>query len=369
MRSLQQFCRAVPVSSIQKQTCLNSAISYRAAKQNHIGTKSFFPIMTSKVTGDRRHFSSEKASSPEDIFSKNYRDIAITDGPIRVYEHGPTASNTTESSRQQQQQPPILLLHGAMLDTAALTWRHVMPNLSLHRRVLAIDMPRHGASRPWKSVTLDQPKLESVLTEVLDSLSLPRVSLVGLSMGAGVSIGYSLAHPERVSALVAINPGGLDATRPSQFLTWLFTRSDLFLRLSMRALSSSPDMFRNTVTQSLSAGPQTRDYQDLLSLAEVEAQEAASNGERVLDDWQIAAYGARRMKVDFSPRLAELKVPSLFMHGAKDTMVTEDVLRRAAELAPNAKFASIPDAGHVASLDQPERVNGQITEFLDEIGV
>ena len=302
------------------------------------------------------------STTPDEIFSKHFRDITLSDGPIRIYDYGPQNADATRTCT------PIFLLHGAMLDTAPFTWRHLLPSLSAHRRVLAIDLPRHGASRPWPaSSDLDQRALESIVTSVLDSLSLDRTILIGLSMGAGLAIGYTINNPSRVSSLVAINPGGLDYTRPAQFPTYLMTRCGPLLRWTTRHLASSPSMLRYSIAQNLVAGEQTRDFDALMALVETEAKESARHDEAALDDWQIAAYGPWGMKVNFTPRLEGLGVPSLWVHGQKDKMVTEGSMRRAAEMAPGGRFVSISDAAHMAPLDQPESVRDAIVEFLDEV--
>lgn len=360
----QQLWRQTRAHPVPKKAYMGSVASYTVEIPN-TDVRNCFSTSSSASTISKRPFSSSTTPSPEAIFS-NYRNIDISDGPIRVYEHGPQTANDTLTSKL-----PVLLLHGAMLDTAPFIWRHLMPTLSTKRRVLAIDMPRHGGSRPWPSsttATLDQTKFESILTEVLDALSLPRVSLIGLSMGGGVATGYSLSHPSRISALVSINPGGLEKKRPWQFTTWLGTRNAAFLRFSSRWLASSPDTLRSMMAQNFVAGSQTRDFEALMALVGDEARERARHDEPALDDWQVAAYGPGRMNVHFLPGIEGLEMPSLWMHGEKDNLITEDIMRYAAELA-EGQFVNIPDAGHIATLDQPERVHESIEGFLDEGGV
>jgi pimeloyl-ACP methyl ester carboxylesterase len=71
-----------------------------------------------------------------DIYSKHHL-LKSAGGPISVYESG------------NERLSPVLLLHGAMYDEARLIWYHLAPFLAKSRRVLAIDFPGHGQSRPW----------------------------------------------------------------------------------------------------------------------------------------------------------------------------------------------------------------------------
>jgi pimeloyl-ACP methyl ester carboxylesterase len=280
-----------------------------------------------------------------------WTDVRLSGGPLRVYDSGPRDA------------PAVLLLHGAMLDTAPFTWRHLFPALARDRRVVAPDLPRHGGSRPWPG-TLDQPALEAVVHELLDRLGIDRAALVGLSMGGGIAIGYALAHPERVAALVPINPGGLDGVRPLQFLTWLNLQSDPLLRWLTR-MTAVPGILRGPTVRGLA--DRTADLPGLVRLAEAEARARVAHGERVLDDWQISAYGPWRMRLDFTPQLHRLAVPSLWLHGRDDRFVRGSVVRRAASLAPGARFAEVEDAGHFAPLEQPDRVQDLVEDFLTEV--
>lgn len=107
--------------------------------------------------------------------------------------------------------PTWLGLHG-WLDNAA-TFARLAPLLveALGIRLVALDLPGHGHSRA-RSDDADYPLwgyLPDVI-EALDTLSLPAVTLIGHSMGAGVSSLLAAACPERVERLVLID--GLAST-------------------------------------------------------------------------------------------------------------------------------------------------------------
>ncbi|WP_110650137.1 alpha/beta hydrolase [Salinicola peritrichatus] len=107
--------------------------------------------------------------------------------------------------------PTWLGLHG-WLDNAA-TFARLAPLLveALGIRLVALDLPGHGHSRA-RSDDADYPLwgyLPDVI-EALDTLSLPAVTLIGHSMGAGVSSLLAAACPERVERLILID--GLAST-------------------------------------------------------------------------------------------------------------------------------------------------------------
>ena len=66
---------------------------------------------------------------------------------------------------------------------------------------------------------------------------------------------------------------------------------------------------------------------------------------------------------DFLPRLRELDVPTLVLHGDRD-FIPSDVARHIAAAMPHARLVVLPDCGHFAYLERPEEVREQATAFL-----
>ena len=128
-------------------------------------------------------------------------ELTVLGGPVGLYRAGDAG-------------PPVLLLHGAMLDTAHGVWHEIVPQLASDHRVYAIDMPRHGRSRPWTGM-LGDDFYSHFMAELLDQLGLDRAALVGLSMGGGVAHRFALSSPGRVSALVAIELAGWRRRAPT----------------------------------------------------------------------------------------------------------------------------------------------------------
>lgn len=184
---------------------------------------------------------SRTGHGPEPFTS--HTDLTVCGGPVRLYRAGESG-------------PPLLLLHGAMLDTGQGVWHDVIPQLARDNRVHVIDMPRHGSSRPWAG-RLDDAFYRRFVPALLDEIGLPRVGLIGLSMGAGVAVRFALEHPNRVSALVAVGPGGIGAKRPYQLLTWATTRAPGLLRLCSWMLARSPGYVRSALAANLTAGTDT----------------------------------------------------------------------------------------------------------------
>jgi 3-oxoadipate enol-lactonase len=99
--------------------------------------------------------------------------------------------------------PPVVLLHGLSATRRSVVHgsRHLVKR---GYRVIAYDARGHGASSPAPGY--DYSELVADLEAVLAELELDRAALVGSSMGAATTMAFTLAHPERVPALVQITP-------------------------------------------------------------------------------------------------------------------------------------------------------------------
>jgi len=67
---------------------------------------------------------------------------------------------------------------------------------------------------------------------------------------------------------------------------------------------------------------------------------------------------------DSTPLLSKITVPTLVLCGAEDILTPPDVMRDMAARIPNAEYVEIPDAGHMAPLEDPAAVNAAIRRFV-----
>ncbi|WP_327583071.1 alpha/beta hydrolase [Nonomuraea sp. NBC_00507] len=101
--------------------------------------------------------------------------------------------------------PPLLLVHGWGTDSHQWSW-HIDALAAAGRRVIAADLRGHGYSSV--PATGNTPRMMAEdLNALLDRLGIPQVVAVGHSMGGQVVSILAVEHPDRVRALVALDPG------------------------------------------------------------------------------------------------------------------------------------------------------------------
>src|SRR5204862_673506 len=101
--------------------------------------------------------------------------------------------------------PAIVLLHG--ITGHARTWDDEARALAVRYRVLALDQRGHGDSDPAPDGDYTVTTMAGDLTAFVDAVGLPRISLVGLSMGGRVAIAFAGTHARRVERLGIVDIG------------------------------------------------------------------------------------------------------------------------------------------------------------------
>jgi len=79
----------------------------------------------------------------------------------------------------------------------------------------------------------------------------------------------------------------------------------------------------------------------------------------------VGALRALRDRPDSTPMLGSIGVPALVVAGEEDKIAPPDVMRLMAQAIPGAQFAVIPEAGHLAPLEQPLATSRIVADFLD----
>ncbi|MFN7780235.1 MAG: alpha/beta fold hydrolase [Betaproteobacteria bacterium] len=102
---------------------------------------------------------------------------------------------------------PLVLLHANPGDSS--DFEAVVPALSRHYRVLALDWPGYGRSAvPSQHEVVNAHLFCNVLREFLNALALPPALFIGNSLGGNAAARLAIELPEAVRGLVLVSPGG-----------------------------------------------------------------------------------------------------------------------------------------------------------------
>lgn len=253
--------------------------------------------------------------------------------------------------------PPVVLLHGGGYDDGAVSWRDVLPDLADEYDVYAPDWPGYGDSAPpLEDATAGG--YAAFLGPLLDVLDLDRAALVGISMGGAAAIGFALARPDRVSALVAVDSWGLGSEVPGGTWTVRLVQTPYVLE----ALTAVMKRSRRVTAAALSGFVAGEPDPELVG--EVYERVRADRGTAAYLAFRRAEITADGIRTDYTDRLADLDSPTLFVHGAEDEVVPAAWAERAADRA-GADCEIVADAGHLLPRERPEAFLAAVRPFLD----
>jgi len=246
---------------------------------------------------------------------------------------------------------PILLVHGGAGEAGH--WLPVMPLLADSHRVIAVDAPGHGLADPYP-FTDDLYDLGArFIGEVLTALDTDRAIVAGHSMGGLFSVGFALAHPERVSRLLLVGaPAGTNtrAPVPLKLLRWPWTRP-----LASKIMRNrNPTGVRTRLGRLLVAHPERIDGRLVESFGATSARNVPSLIAFVKRALELR--GTLRDDVLLAPKWSGLGVPVTFIWGDKDRADGPESGERIAAGLAGSRFIRIADAGHQPALDDPSAV-------------
>lgn len=234
--------------------------------------------------------------------------------------------------------PAIVFVHGTRLTRSM--WRAQLDDLRDTYRVIALDLPGHGAAadRPF-TVSAAANEVARVIEEAAGG----RAVVVGLSLGGYVAMELAARRPQLVRGLVlsgaTAEPVGIRAT-PYRVLAWAMDRLD------GDRLDALNAWFFRTRYASAIAGP------------------IVAGG-----FWSAGGATALRALVGerFGPRLAAYPGPTLILNGELDVVFRLSAGSFAA-VAQDVRRVRLRGATHLANLDRPDAFSAAVRRFAEGLG-
>jgi pimeloyl-ACP methyl ester carboxylesterase len=251
----------------------------------------------------------------------------------------------------------MLLVHG--LGGHTISWEPSAPGLAdrLQATVTAVDLPGFGLTRVPRGRRATLGTHGRVLRALLDQWGAAIVA--GNSMGGALAIGLGARHPDRVRALVLVDPAlPRPAVNPAQWSVMARLAPMLFPMvgaqfLAARGLLLGPERLVDDTLGWTLCDPARLDPAVRHRLVELtrtrrgfpEAPAAYTESARSLF-W----YLTRRMRADE----ARVSCPTLIVHGDRDRLVPVAAARALAARRPDFALEVIDDCGHAPQLEVPE---------------
>jgi len=235
---------------------------------------------------------------------------------------------------------PLLFLHAENgIEPAAAA----IDGLAKAAHVIAPTHPGFGRSELPKGMrSVDD--LSYFYLDLLDQLDLSDVTLVGVSFGAWIAAEIAVKSMARLSRLVMANAVGVKiGDRESRDIADIFALTEQeYLEIAY----NNPNVGR-------------RDFKSLPNgeaRAAVRAREATARFA-----WSPYFHNPR-----LKSRLHRIRIPTLFLWGVHDRMMSEAYGRAYCALIPGARFESIARAGHFPHQEQPAEFAERVLAFMEQ---
>ena len=251
---------------------------------------------------------------------------------------------------------PLVLNHGGLVDHHL--WDDSFAEFAQHFKTVRYDMRGFGASGLVKK-DMEPYSLEKDLRALLQFLGIEKTYILGLSMGGGSAIDFTLQYSEMVDALITVGAGlsGYDFGQPdaelaAQFGAWeaAFKSGDIpqAVEISLRIWTDGPER----------APKQT----DPVVRERIRAM-TTHNYERG-DDEDVEP-------VELTPpaagRLAEIHVPTLVIVGSQDAHAIRAIADALVTGIAGAQKVVIPGTAHHPNVEKPREFNRAVIEFLEAL--
>ncbi|MFB0488680.1 haloacetate dehalogenase [Methylobacterium sp. OAE515] len=259
--------------------------------------------------------------------------------------------------------PPVVLLHG--FPETNYAWRHQIPVLAEHFRVVAPDLRGYGETDKPAS-GYDKRTMALDLLELLKSLGIGRIALVGHDRGARVATRFAKDHPNLLDRLVVMDnvPTRIVARSMNAQIAkayWFFM-FHLVPDLPEALIAGREDIWLRHFFSDWCFDPSTISGADLE--AYVAAYRAPGAVRGAMADYRANAEDNAQDLVDADVKIA---CPVLALWGADFGAVGKmfDMASVWAEMADDLRTAAIPSCGHLPHEERPEEVNSLLLDFLN----
>ncbi|MCG4260212.1 acetoin dehydrogenase dihydrolipoyllysine-residue acetyltransferase subunit [Acetobacter senegalensis] len=238
---------------------------------------------------------------------------------------------------------PLLLIHGFGGDIS--NWLLTQDALASGRRVIAFDLPGHGAStKAVKDGSL--VGLARAVGDLLEALSIPKAHVMGHSLGGGIALTLLREHSDKVASLSLLAPAGLEKAVNMAFITgFIEADRNRAMQQELEKLVHDKSLIGRKMVDSVMRARRLDGARDALRTI---AAACFPNGEQ---------------GDDLRPVLDEAKVPVQLFWGEADEVLP---VAGADNVPSSVKKHILPGVGHLPQLEKASEVNKETEEFLKE---
>lgn len=247
--------------------------------------------------------------------------------------------------------PTVLMVHGFTADKD--NWNLMSIPLSDDFHLIAIDLLGHGESSRRMDIDYRISTQVKRLHAFTKTLKLPKLHIVGNSMGGQIAAVYAAKHPNDVITATLFNCGGILSPKDSEMF-----------KLLKKDPSKHP-----LIPRSSEDGDYLFDFvfsQAPISTSSIRAMIAENTSkhvklyEKIFSDIGFTGFEP------LTKELPQIKVPVMVAWGQDDRVLDVSSVQVIEAILPNARISILPNVGHMPMMEIPNQSAELFANFVED---
>ncbi len=248
---------------------------------------------------------------------------------------------------EQGQGPIVIWLHGSGPGASGFSnFKGNYPEFAdAGYRNIVLDLPGFGRSDKPDDVNYDLAFFVTALNGFINALDLPKVTLLGNSLGGAIALGQALDYPDTVERLILMAPGGVEERETYFQMEGIVRMVEVYSRGPMGV-----DQMREVMSLQL--------FDSAVLSDDILAERAA------VAVTQPANLFSTMMVPNMTERLGELNCPVLGFWGTNDKFNPHQGMHKILNNVPTARFIMLNRCGHWVQVEHQRLFNSSCIDFL-----
>lgn len=250
--------------------------------------------------------------------------------------------------------PQVLLLHGT--GAATHSWAPLIDQFGDRFETISIDLPGHGFTQMRRRFQPSLPNMSAAVIELLKAMQISPAMIIGHSAGAAIALHMLPRLDKDPEALVCINGAFEPFDGAMQFVAPIAAKAATFGGLAawMVSRNSANVAGVRRLVSNIGSNPDRVNPQPYSVLLQNRGH--VQGALRMMAHWDLRSLLSERARV---------RVPILFLAGARDKAVPPAVSERAAGRMQAGTYFEFQDLGHLAHEEAPDLVAAAIVDHWD----
>ncbi len=239
---------------------------------------------------------------------------------------------------------PWLIVSNSLATNKSM-WDDQLADLMRLRRVVRYDTRGHGVSSA-PAGAYDFAGLTADVIAIMDHLRIAQADVLGLSLGGMTALGLGLDHPDRINKVICCS-----------------ARADF----PPAAIAAWDDRIKAVSDGGMAAVVEGTLGRWFTEATHKERPAVVERARQMILSTSVAGYCGcvQALKgLDYLRRLPQLRKPALFVAGASDSSAPPAAMREMAANTAGACYLEIPNAAHIANMENVALFNQAVFDFL-----